>query len=178
LIGDVWPLFWAVQHGFDCGSCDLYENDIANLRMNTLELWSPQRIDCCRQNGFKRWFFERSEPKMCYDFRLLPTFCKGTLCHTKIPIVLLIQVGEALCRSLMSEETLKSWQLQWNSTVEKKTGYVSNLENKQVKNSENWIETTKKKDEGAEKNNWVSNATNTSDWSETTIPGLWMVTSQ
>jgi hypothetical protein len=67
---------------------------------------------------------------MCYDFRLLPTFCKGTLCHTKIPIVLLIQVGEALCRSLMSEETLKSFDSYNEILLKKKLGNVSNQKNK------------------------------------------------
>jgi sialate O-acetylesterase len=79
----------------------------------------------------------------------------------------------------MSEETLKPFPESYNEIqLLKKPGYVSNLENKGKELEKKWNINLLKKDEGAvSKNNWVSNATNTSDWSETIIPGLWNGTS-
>jgi len=184
LIGDVWLCSGQSNMALTVNEVrDLYENDIDNSENKYIRTFEvPREYDfIVARTDLSGGSWKEANPKNVLRFSAAAYFFAKELYATlKIPIGLINSSwGGTFAEAWMSEETLKQFPDSYNEIqLLKKPGYVSDIIYKDKELEKNWNINLLKNDEGAvSRNNWVSNATYTSDWSETKIPGLWNGTS-
>lgn len=180
LIGDVWLCSGQSNMAMTVFEVrELYENDIANSENKYIRTFEvPREYDfVTARTDLSSGSWKEANPTTVMKFSATAYFFAKELYATlKIPIGLVnTSWGSTFAECWMSEETLKPFPNSYNEIqLLKNPDYVSSLENKDKELEKNWNETVIKNDEGGpSKNNWTSNATNTSDWDETKIPGFW-----
>jgi sialate O-acetylesterase len=103
-------------------------------------------------------------------------FAKDIYAKYHIPIGMInSSYGGTPIHAWLSEEALKPFPTSYKEIQElKKPEFVKSMENKDIELEKNWNATLLLNDEGrVTKGNWALNSTNTNDWQESKVPGLW-----
>lgn len=184
LIGDIWICSGQSNMAMTVSEVrELYENDIANSENKFIRTFEvPREYDFINaRTDLSSGSWKEANPATVLKFSASAYFfAKELYASLKIPIALVnTSWGSTFAECWMSEETLKSFPNSYNEIqLLKNPEYITSLENKDKELEKNWNANALKNDEGGvSKKNWVSNATNSSDWDETKIPGYWNTTS-
>lgn len=180
LIGDVWLCSGQSNMAMTVSEVhNLYENEIANSKNKYIRTFEvPREYDfIAARTDLSKGSWKEANPENVLKFSATAYFFAKELYSTlKIPIGLVnASLGSTFAECWMSEEALKPFPDSYNEIqLLKNPDYIGDFEKKDKELEKNWNATLIKNDEGSiAKNNWISNSTNTSDWDETKIPGLW-----
>lgn len=179
-IGDVWLCSGQSNMAMTVGQVrELYENEIAssenqfirNFEMPRDYEFNIQRTDV---NGGS-WV--NANPSTVIKFSAAAYFfVKELYAKYKIPMGMInASYGGTPIHAWISEEDLKPFPDSYKEIADlKNPEFVKNIENKDIELEKNWSSNLVKNDEGmGSKGNWISNTTNTQDWQEAKIPGMW-----
>lgn len=184
LIGDVWLCSGQSNMAMTVEQVrDLYENEIANSENKYIRTFEvPREYDfVAARTNLSKGSWKEANPENVLKFSATAYFfAKELYSAIKIPIGLVNSSwGGTFAEAWMSEETLKPFPDSYNEIqLLKNPDYVTNLVNKDKELEKNWNINLIMNDAGIDsKGNWASNSTNTQNWEEMTIPGLWNGTS-
>jgi sialate O-acetylesterase len=180
LIGDVWLCSGQSNMAMTVGAVrDLYENEIASSENKFIRNFEvPREYEFnVQRTDFSGGSWASANPTTVTKFSAAGYFfAKELYAKYKIPIGMInSSYGGTPIHAWLSEEALKPFPASYNEIASlKNPEFVKSIENKDIELEKNWDSSLLKNDEGiATKGNWASNSTNTQDWQEVKIPGLW-----
>ena len=184
LIGDVWLCSGQSNMAMTVGQVkDLYENEIASSENKFIRNFEvPREYEFnVQRTDLSGGSWSEANPVNVPKFSAAAYFFATVLyAKYKIPIGMInSSYGGTPIHAWLSEEALKPFPASYNEIAAlKNPEFVKSIENKDIELEKNWNVNLLKNDEGiATKGNWASNSTNTQDWQETKVPGLWNGTS-
>lgn len=180
LIGEVWLCSGESNMAMAMDQVsDLYEDDIANSENTFIRSFQvPREYDfIAARNDFNGGSWKETNPDDIMQFSATAYFFAKELYNKlKIPIGLIhASRGGTPAEAWMSEEALKPFPEAYNQIkLLKNPSYIQITNNRNQELEKKWNSNLILNDKGVtSNNNWTSNSTNTSDWGEIKIPGLW-----
>ncbi len=184
LIGDVWLCSGQSNMAMTVEQVrELYENDIANAENKYIRNFEvPREYEFISpRTDLSGGSWKVANPLNVLKFSATAYFfAKELYAKYQIPIGMInSSYGGTPIHAWMSEDALKPFPTSYNEIAAlKKPEFVKSIENKDIELEKNWNINLVMNDEGlASKRNWISNSTNTADWQEAKVPGLWNGTS-
>ena len=184
LIGDVWLCSGQSNMAMTVGAVSaLYENDIANSENKFIRNFEiPREYEFnVQRTDLSGGSWNAANPATVLKFSAAAYFfAKELYAKYQIPIGMInSSYGGTPIHAWLSEESLKPFPASYNEIAAlKNPEFVKGIENKDIELEKNWNANLLLNDEGiATKGNWASNSTNTQDWQEAKVPGLWNGTS-
>ena len=180
LMGDVWLCSGQSNMAMTVGQCrELYENEIASAENKFIRNFEvPREYEFnVQRTDLSGGSWNVANPATVLKFSAAAYFfAKELYAKYKIPIGMVnSSYGGTPIHAWLSEEALKPFPASYNEIADlKNPEFVKNIENKDIDLDNNWNAKLLLNDEGiVSKGNWMSNATNTQDWGEVKVPGLW-----
>lgn len=183
LIGDVWLCSGQSNMAMSVNQVsDLYKNDIANAANKFIRNFEvPREYEfAAPRTDLSNGSWKEANSKNVLQFSAAAYFfAKELYAKYQIPIGMInSSYGGTPIQAWLNEKAFKdSPENMAEIQLLKNPDYVRDIENKEKELEKNWDIEILKNDEGVvSKKNWASNSTNTNDWNETKIPGLWNAT--
>ena len=180
LIGDVWLCSGQSNMAMTVGAVrDLYENEIASSENKFIRNFEvPREYEFnVQRTDLSGGSWASANPTTVTKFSAAAYFfAKDLYAKYKIPIGMInSSYGGTPIHAWLSEEALKPFPASYNEIASlKNPAFVKSIENKDIELEKTWNVNLLSNDEGlAAKGNWSSNLTNTQDWQEAKIPGMW-----
>ena len=184
LIGDVWLCSGQSNMAMTVDQVrNLYENDIASSENKFIRNFEvPREYEFnIQRTDLSGGSWKAANPSNVPKFSAAAYFfAKELYAKYKIPIGMInSSYGGTPIHAWISEEALKPFPASYNEIEAlKNPEFVKSIENKDIELEKNWNASVLLNDEGlVKKGNWISNSTDTQDWQEAKIPGLWNGTS-
>ncbi len=179
LVGDVWLCSGQSNMAMTVGQVkDLYENEIASSENKFIRNFEvPREYEFnVQRTDLSGGSWSAANPVNVQKFSAAAYFfAKELYAKYKIPIGMInSSYGGTPIHAWLSEEALKPFPSSYKEIAElKNPDFVKSIENKDIELEKNWDANVLQNDLGiANKGNWQSNSTSTSDWQEAKIPGL------
>lgn len=184
LVGDVWLCSGQSNMAMTVDQVrNLYENDIASSENKFIRNFEvPREYEFnIQRTDLSGGSWKEANPSNVPKFSATAYFFAMELyAKYKIPIGMInSSYGGTPIHAWLSEEALKPFPGSYKEIAElKNPEFVKRIENKDIELEKNWNANLLMNDEGlVNKGNWVFNSTDTHDWQEAKIPGLWNGTS-
>lgn len=184
LIGDVWLCSGQSNMAMTVGAVSsLYQNEIADAENKFIRNFEvPREYEFnIQRTDLSGGSWKAANPKNVMQFSAAAYFfAKKLYAKYQIPIGLInSSFGGTPIHAWISENNLKPFPNSYNEIQAlKNPEFVKEIEKKDIELEKNWNSNLILNDEGvASKGNWALNSTNTQDWQEAKVPGLWNGTS-
>ena len=180
LVGDVWLCSGQSNMAMTVDQVrELYENEIASSENKFIRNFEvPREYEFnVQRTDLSGGSWVAANPTTVGKFSATAYFfVRALYAKYKIPMGMInASYGGTPIHAWISEEDLKPFPESYKEIADlKNPEFVKNIENKDLELDKNWSATVLNNDLGiVSKGNWQSNATTTSDWQETKIPGMW-----
>lgn len=180
LVGDLWLCSGQSNMAMTVNQVrELYENEIASSENKFIRNFEvPREYEFnVQRTDLSGGSWVAANPKTVGKFSAAAYFfVRALYAKYKIPMGMInASYGGTPIHAWISEEDLKPFPESYKEIADlKNTEFVKNIENKDLELDKNWSASVLNNDLGiVSKGNWQSNATSTSDWQETKLPGMW-----
>jgi sialate O-acetylesterase len=180
VIGDVWLCSGQSNMAMAVSAVSsLYPEEIANSENNFIRNFEvPREYEFnVHRTDLSGGSWKAANPTNVLKFSATGYFFAAAIyAKYKIPIGMIhSSYGGTPIHAWLSEEALKPFPTSYNEIKDlKNPEFVKNIENKDLELDTNWNTNLLQNDLGiTSKENWTSNSTNTQDWQESKVPGLW-----